>query len=74
MASWKSDEEKLWYGGPGKVKGEDGGPDEGSLGDGGTDKLKLEDWDPGEGKLGDEVLPLVLGKLENGELISGAKP
>ena len=72
MASGKPDdkeascEEKLGYGGPGKVKV--GGPDEGTLGDGGRDKVKLEDWGP------DEVLPLVLGKLENGELTSGVKP
>ena len=70
MASGKPDDKEAscGYGGPGKVKVEDGGPDEGTLGDGGRDKVKLGDWGP------DEVLPLILGKLENGELISGVKP
>ena len=39
-----------------------------------VDDEKLEDEGPGEEKVGDEVPPLFLGKLENGELISGVKP
>ena len=53
---------------------EDGEPDEEKLEDGGPDEGKAGDGRPGEGKLGDEVSPLVLGKLENGELISGVNP
>ena len=70
MASGKLDDEA-----PCEEKLE--GPDEEKLGDERPDEVKLDDGGPDEGpdeeKLG-VVSPLVLGKLENGELLSGVKP
>lgn len=79
MASGRFDdeapcEEKLGEGGPDEDKFGDVRRDEEKLGDDGPVEEKLEDGRPDEGKLGDEVSPLVLGKLENGELTSGVKP
>ena len=66
MASGKLDDEA-----PCEEKLE--GPDEVKLGGGGPDEVELDDEGPDEEKLG-VVSPLVLGKLENGELLSGVKP
>ena len=79
MASGRLDdeapcEEKLEEGGRDEDKFGGERRDEEKLGDDGPVEEKLEDGRPDEGKLGDEVSPLVLGKLENGELISGVKP
>ena len=71
MSSEKLDDDD---GDPDEDMLENEGPDERKLEDEGPDEGKLEDEGPEEEKLGDEVPPLVLGKLENGELISGVKP
>ena len=70
MASGRLDDNET----PGDEELEDEGSDEEKFGVEGPDNAKLEDEGPDVGKLGDEVPPLVLGKLENGELISGVKP